>query len=1316
MEKKKSIAKLGVSALLAVTLAGTSAPMIPMQVFANVSEPPAEGESATEKTSKEILDERTEAYEKAKALYEQAKKSTEDEKAVLAALEQAYEAAGLSSSDLYKAFDELQKKNIEEISGQIEELDKQIEAQKTNLDSAQAEKDKAQSDLDTKNAEADELNRDIDATKAKLDVATDNAAAIEQAERDIETLETKKADAESRLNEVNAELNNANSTVKSLEDKKDKAAADLDAVRSEKSDAQSQLENKQAELAQAESDKAENDEEVASLKNQIEDAKSELAKRENEYDAAKKAYEDASAEYDRLSKLVDEKNALEKELAELNGKLDDAKAVRDAKQAELDAKNLTVKDLNEEIQTLDTEYNDLLQQKAALEKEISDSEAKRDAKVAELNETKFAYEASLKDAQDLLARVGIDYVDELSNSYTYGEKMTIDEYWDWAINNVEKLKTAGLLDETDATNYRPSSFEQLKNNYYNAFTVENLNKAMDIIDRCNEIRHTDPISQEDADKYNKGVIETLYVGVSGMKYTALEAAQYHVNSDNLHLLFRDNAKSKGNGDAYISGGTSENLALGYSDPTKGWYEGEIEALRDKRAGKDIGNKVTGHAANILNPTKSVCSTTYDGSASGQNYYTSKTSGVTPMNITTDQFREGLSNMSNERHRAVDSINEEIASINKQIATEMDSDVIKNLQQKLAEVESSINTNREAQAGKSSEKTAAEAEVTAAETDVTKANADVAAAEKNVKDTETKLAKYATAESDAQAAQNTKSEKSASLNKAEENRDNAKGTLDNLQSSCDALIAQSAELQNTVDGINSEITDLNAKIDELGNNEKNASDKLESIKSELAEANKELDAVKSEYDELNKNISETDTNIADKTTELDHLKATDKKQFEDKLAELTEQMDALNTAIDELKDTIANSEASIKQANDKINEASEEKSALDESKKNLKAQTIDSEDLSPELKEIADNYNAKVTEEQAIADQKQVVEAAEAEEQAAKEAMDKSEIEMNAARAIYEAEQGPQNAIRIKGDTRYDTSRSTADALKKSQGIEKFNTIIVATGKNFADSLAGSYLASVRGNAPIISIDPAEGTQQDKTIDYINNNLAEGGEVIILGGNVAVPTSIDSRFNGKVSRIAGNTRYETNVMILEEAGLSSADELLVSTGITFADSLSASATGKPILLVDKKMSATQSNFIEKYFKGSDKKITVLGGKSAVSDEVYRSLSTFNSTIKRIAGATRYDTSRLIANEYFGNAKHAVIAYGMNFPDGLSGGPLAMQLGAPLILANDSTDVAKLLSGYTKTFSIKTGYILGGVKLVTDEAAKIILDCLEIVDYE
>ena len=75
---------------------------------------------------------------------------------------------------------------------------------------------------------------------------------------------------------------------------------------------------------------------------------------------------------------------------------------------------------------------------------------------------------------------------------------------------------------------------------------------------------------------------------------------------------------------------------------------------------------------------------------------------------------------------------------------------------------------------------------------------------------------------------------------------------------------------------------------------------------------------------------------------------------------------------------------------------------------------------------------------------------------------------------------------------------------------------------------------------------------------------------------------------------------------------------------------------------------------------------------------------------------------IAKKFFPEATNAVLAYGSDFPDGLCGGPLANQIGAPLILTrNDKTDIAR---PYTKERNITDGYALGGTAVLPDATVR------------
>ncbi len=57
------------------------------------------------------------------------------------------------------------------------------------------------------------------------------------------------------------------------------------------------------------------------------------------------------------------------------------------------------------------------------------------------------------------------------------------------------------------------------------------------------------------------------------------------------------------------------------------------------------------------------------------------------------------------------------------------------------------------------------------------------------------------------------------------------------------------------------------------------------------------------------------------------------------------------------------------------------------------------------------------------------------------------------------------------------------------------------------------------------------------------------------------------------------------------------------------------------------------------------------------------------VDRVAGENRYATSAAIAKRFFEEPTNVALAYGLNFPDGLCGGPLAYRNNAPLLLVNN-----------------------------------------------
>ena len=295
--------------------------------------------------------------------------------------------------------------------------------------------------------------------------------------------------------------------------------------------------------------------------------------------------------------------------------------------------------------------------------------------------------------------------------------------------------------------------------------------------------------------------------------------------------------------------------------------------------------------------------------------------------------------------------------------------------------------------------------------------------------------------------------------------------------------------------------------------------------------------------------------------------------------------------------------------------------------------------------------------------------------------------------------------RVYGDERCRTSLKIADELKAVLNIEKFDTIVLASGNNFADALSGSYLAS-KNNAPIILINEYG---IDEVCDYITKNLSKDGLIYVLGGEKAIPSTYIERLSDfRTERLAGATRYETNLAILKAANVTD-EEILVATGENYADSLSASAVNRPILLVNKELTADQVKFITEH---SNATYYILGGVKAVNSEIESQIRLIsNGGTQRLAGATRYETSVKIANRFFSDSRQVVLAYSENFADGLAVGPLACLTNSAVLVVKEGCEAPA--KEYINNKEIKRGMVLGGTVVLSDETINATFDNQETV---
>lgn len=192
-------------------------------------------------------------------------------------------------------------------------------------------------------------------------------------------------------------------------------------------------------------------------------------------------------------------------------------------------------------------------------------------------------------------------------------------------------------------------------------------------------------------------------------------------------------------------------------------------------------------------------------------------------------------------------------------------------------------------------------------------------------------------------------------------------------------------------------------------------------------------------------------------------------------------------------------------------------------------------------------------------------------------------------------------FRVAGQTRYETSLVAAEINPKSS-----DTVIVATGGNYADALSVSPYAFASGS-PVLLCDSASGLAGAAV-----ESIRSGGysRAVIVGGTAAVPASVEGQLQSAgirdVTRLSGATRFETSSRIADfelASGLGfSMDGVLLATGMNFPDALSAGPLAgrsrSPLLLVDPGASYV-SSYLSRY-KGTVRSATVVGGAAVVPE--------------------------------------------------------------------------------------------------------------------
>jgi putative cell wall-binding protein len=189
-----------------------------------------------------------------------------------------------------------------------------------------------------------------------------------------------------------------------------------------------------------------------------------------------------------------------------------------------------------------------------------------------------------------------------------------------------------------------------------------------------------------------------------------------------------------------------------------------------------------------------------------------------------------------------------------------------------------------------------------------------------------------------------------------------------------------------------------------------------------------------------------------------------------------------------------------------------------------------------------------------------------------------------------------------------------------------------------------------------------------------------------------------------SRLAGDDRYATAVAI-SQAGWTEADTIIIATGLNYPDALAASSLTKskdaPILLT--RTDAMDQIVVDEIDRLNATQVILVGGSDVVGPGVEDQLRSLGiSSITRLGGIDRYDTSVKVGEMLGGTDNGIIIATGLNFPDALSIAPIAAMKSIPILLSPQNA-LEAYVSAFIANKTIPVSYIAGGSDVVSDSIA-------------
>lgn len=288
-------------------------------------------------------------------------------------------------------------------------------------------------------------------------------------------------------------------------------------------------------------------------------------------------------------------------------------------------------------------------------------------------------------------------------------------------------------------------------------------------------------------------------------------------------------------------------------------------------------------------------------------------------------------------------------------------------------------------------------------------------------------------------------------------------------------------------------------------------------------------------------------------------------------------------------------------------------------------------------------------------------------------------------------------------------RVTTSIAAWRQGGFTGPSLVIATGTAAPDALSAGPLAAALGAPLVLSNGPFV---EPGTVAEIQ---ARGiRDVRLVGGQVAFDPATLGALQARgvqVSHIYGTNRYGTAAAVAgqtiaewNQRGIAQTP-IFLADGLSFPDALSSGAGaafthGVVVLNAGGSLPPETVEFIRNHQAQSGGSIFPIGGP-AVQAWNQAGLAGYKS--QPIQGLDRYQTAQFVAQAFAPGATSAVVASGVNFPDGLAGAALAAHRNSCLLLTNPNVLSAPAAARLAQLPNRGLSVVMGGPGAVSEAVA-------------